>query len=95
MTVMWSVLSALFVLALWGMQSILNRWGIPFTAGQWATYLAWLLWTFFGIAFVWTSIAEGKPRAARVGTLIFGGSAVIIAAIFALLWILPQTQLAR
>ena len=89
MTVMWSVLSALFVLALWGMQSILSYRGIAFTAGQWVGYLAWLLWTLFGIAFVWTSIAEGKPRAARLGTLIFGGISLIIAAILALLWIFP------
>ena len=89
MTVMWSVLSALFVLALWGMQSILNRRGIAFTAGQWVGYLVWLLWTLFGIALVWTFIDESEPRAARVGTLIFGGTSVIIAAVFALLLIFP------
>jgi hypothetical protein len=87
MTVMWSVLSALLVLAFWGMQSILSGRGITFTAGQWVGYLAWLLWTLFDIAFVWTSIAEGEPRAARVGALIFGGTSVIIATVLALLWI--------
>ena len=89
MTVMWSALSALLILALWGMQSILSRWEIAFTTGQWVGYLVWLLWTLFGTAFVWTSIAEGKPRAARMGTLVLGGPSVIIAAVFASLWIIP------
>lgn len=87
MTVMWSVLSALFILALWGMQSILSYRSITFNVGQWVGYLVWLLWTLFGIAFVWTSIAEGESRATRVGMLIFGGTSVIIAAVLALLWI--------
>lgn len=89
MTVMWSILSALCVFALWGMQSILRHRGIAFTAGQWVGYLVWLLWTLFGIAFVWTSIAEGEARAARLGGLIFGGMSVITAAVLALLWIFP------
>ena len=89
MTVMWSALSALFVFALWGMQSILRQREITFTAGQWMGYLVWLLWTLFGIAFVRTSVAEGEPRAARVGALIFGGIAVITAAILARLWVFP------
>jgi hypothetical protein len=89
MSVMWGVLSGLFVLALWGMRSTLNYRGITFTAGQWIVYLARLLWTLFGIALVWTSIAGGESRAARVGTLIFGGTSVIVAAVLALLWVLP------
>jgi hypothetical protein len=89
MSAMWSVLSALFILALWGMKSILSQKGIAFTVGQWIVYLAWLLWTLFGIALVWTFITEREPRAARVGTLIFGGISVVVAAVLAPLWIFP------
>jgi len=89
MTFMWSLLSALFVLALWGMQTILSRRGIAFTIGQWASYLVWLLWTWFGIALVWTFVDEGKPRAAGVGVLIFGGVSAIAAVVLASLWIFP------
>jgi hypothetical protein len=53
---MWGVLSALFVLALWAMTALLRRSDAAFTAGQWVVYLTWLLWTLFGIAFVWTSL---------------------------------------
>jgi hypothetical protein len=88
MPVMWGVLSALFVLALWGMTALLRRSDVAFTAGQWVTYLAWLLWTLFGVAFVWTSLAERDRRAARVGALLFGGVAVIVGTVFARLWIL-------
>ncbi len=89
MTVMWSVLSALFVLALWGMQAILGSRGIAFTIGQWVGYVIWLLWTLFGVALVWTFGDEGKPRAAGVGVLIFGGISAIAAIILASLWIFP------
>jgi len=86
---MWSLLSALFVLALWGMQTILNRRGNAFTIGQWVGYLVWLLWTGLGIALVWTFVDEGKPRAAGVGVLIFGGVLAIAAVVLASLWIFP------
>ncbi len=89
MSVMWSVLSALFVLAVWGMQSALSRRGVAFNVWQWVGYLAWLLWTLLGIALVWTFIAERQPRAARVGTLVFGGTSAIVAAVLALCWIFP------
>jgi hypothetical protein len=88
MPVMWGVLSALFVLALWGMTVLLGRSDAAFTAGQWAVYLAWLLWTLFGVAFVWTSLAERERRAAGVGALIFGGVAVIVGAVLVWLWVL-------
>ena len=89
MTVMWSLLSALFVLALWGMQAVLNGKGIAFTVGQWIGYLTWLLWTGFGVALVWTFVDEGKPRAAGMGVLIFGGISVIAAILLVSLWIFP------
>jgi hypothetical protein len=87
MTVMWSVLSALFVLALWGMHSFLGYRGVAFTAGQWIVYLIWLLWTLFGVALVWTFMDEGEPRAAGMGALIFGGPSAIVAIVLALFWI--------
>ena len=89
MSVMWSLLSTLFVLALWGMQSVLSRRGITFTVGQWGGYLAWLLWTLLGIALVWTFIVESEPRAARLGAVIFGGVSVIAGLVLALLWVFP------
>ena len=89
MTVMWSVLSALFILALWGMQSLLSYRNVMFTIWQWAGYVIWLLWTLTGVAMVWTFIDERETRAARVGTLIFGGVSVLAAIGMALLWILP------
>ena len=87
MTIMWSVLSALFVLALWGMQAVLGRGGIKFTVGQWIGYVIWLLWTLFGVALVWTFVDEGKPRAVRVGVSIFGGVSLVAAIVLASLWI--------
>ena len=90
MTVMWSVLSGLFVLALWGMQSLLAHRSIAFTVWQWVGYLAWLLWTLLGVALVWTFADEGQLRATRaagVAGLIFGGVSAVVAVILALLWI--------
>ncbi len=89
MTVMWSVISALFILAICGMAFILGRMGIAFNTGQWIGYLSWLIWTLFGIALVCTFINEGEHRAARIGTLIFGGTSIILAAVIGLIWIFP------
>ena len=89
MIVMWSVLSALFVLALWGMQSLLSYRNVTFTIWQWAGYVVWLLWTLAGVAIVWTFVDEREPHATRVGTLIFGGVSAVAAVGMALLWILP------
>lgn len=86
MPVMWSMLSALFVLALWGMASFLSRGGIVFTASRWIAYLAWLLWTLLGAAFTWTSLAEREYRAAGLGALLFGGSALVAGGALAWLW---------
>ena len=90
MTVMWSVLSASFVLALWEMQSFLAHRTITFTAWQWAVYLAWLLWTLLGAALVRTFTGEREPRPVRVSALVFGGVSVIAAAILARLWFFVQ-----
>jgi hypothetical protein len=87
MTIMSSVLSVLLVLALWGMQSLLSYRNITFTAWQWVGYLIWLAWTLLGVALVWTFIDEGEPRAASVGTLIFGGVSAIAAVALAMLWV--------
>ena len=89
MTVMWSVLSALFFLALWGMQALLRYRGVSFTILQWVTYVAWLLWTLAGIALVWTFFDEREPRPIRISTLIFGGISAAAAVAMALLWVFP------
>ena len=89
MTVMWSVLSALFILALWGKQSLLSYRNVAFTIWQWVGYVAWLLWTLAGIAFVWTFADEREPRPIRVSILVFGGVSVAAAVVMALLWISP------
>ena len=89
MTVMWSVLSVLCILALGGMQLFLNRRDVTFTIGQWIVYATWLLWTLGGVALVWTFTSERNPRAARaarIGALIFGGPSVIVAIILGMLW---------
>ncbi|MCP4538889.1 MAG: hypothetical protein GY832_17275 [Chloroflexi bacterium] len=86
MTIMWSILSTLFVLALWGMQSFLAQRSITFTAWQWTAYTAWLLWTLLGVALVRTFIDEREPRPVRVSMLVFGGVSVIAAAILTRLW---------
>jgi hypothetical protein len=91
MTVMWSVLSVLCILALGGMQLFLNHRDVTFTIEQWAVYAGWSLWTLGGVALVWTFISEQNPRAvraARVGTLIFGGPSVIVAIILGILWLI-------
>ena len=87
MSIMWSVLSALFVLALWGMSSLLSERDITLDALQWLVYLAWLLWTLFGIALVRTFVSEGERRAVRLGALIFGGVSGISAVLLSQLWI--------
>lgn len=89
MTVMWSVLSALLILALWGMQALLNSRNVTFSVWQWAAYVAWLLWTLAGIALVWTFTDEREARPIGVTLLLFGLPAVIVAVVLALLWILP------
>ncbi len=86
MTIMWSILSAVFVLALWGMQFFLAQQSITFTAWQWAVYLAWLLWTLLGVALVRTFTGEREPRPVRVSALVFGGVSVIGGAILARMW---------
>jgi hypothetical protein len=90
MVLMWSTLSALFMAALWGMQSWLDSRAMAFTLGQWAVYVSWLLWTLFGIAFVRTMVAEGEPRAVKVGSLIFGGTSAAVGGTLAWLWIFAQ-----
>ncbi len=87
MTIMWSILSTLFVLALWGMQSFLAQRSITFTAWQWVAYVAWLLWTLFGVALVRTFIDEREPRPVRVSVFVFGGVSVVAATILARLWL--------
>jgi hypothetical protein len=90
MTMMWSVLSVLFVLALWGMQSLLSQKSVTFTVWQWVGALAWLAWTLLGAALAWTFLSEGHVRAARaagMAALIFGTVAAIVAAILAQAWI--------
>jgi len=89
MSVMWSVVTALFALALWAMRSTAARSGIVPSAGQWLAYLVWLVWTLWGVAVVWTFLDEGEPRAARVATATLGGSSVLGAIALALLWRLP------
>lgn len=89
MSVMWGILSALFILAFWGMRAILNHRNVTFTAWQWVGYLVWLLWTLFGVALVWTFIGERESRAVKVGALILGGPSVIVAIVLALLWVFP------
>jgi hypothetical protein len=86
MAVMWSALSILFVLALWGMVAFLAREGLTFTVGQWIIYAIWLLWAVWSGAFIWTSLDEGKARAARLGALVFGGISVLSAAALTWLW---------
>ena len=88
MVLMWSTLSALFVAALWGMQSLLDSRAVTFTLGQWAVYVLWLLWTLLGVAFVRTMAVEREPRAVRVGALLFGGLATGVGGALAWLWIL-------
>ena len=88
MVVMWSTLSALFVLALWGMQAWLDSRAVAFTMGQWAVYVLWLLWTLFGVAFVRTMVAEREPHAVGRGALLFGGISAGVGAVLAWLWIL-------
>jgi len=86
-TFTWSILSALFVLGLWGMESLLDHRNVTFTVWQWSGYAAWLLWTLFGVALVRTFIAERESRPVKMGTLIFGGISVIVAVALAQLWI--------
>ena len=89
MTVMWSVLSVLFVLGIWGMQALLGYRGVTFAVWQWVAYTAWLLWTLAGVALVWTFVEEREPHAVRVGSLVFGAPSAVAAIVLALLWILP------
>lgn len=86
MAVMWSVISIILVLAIWGMDSYLAQETIPFSTGQWIIYLLWLGWTLLGLAFVWTFIVEKERRATRVGVLFFGGLSAPIAVILAAVW---------
>jgi hypothetical protein len=88
MVLMWSTLSALFMAALWGMQSLLDSRALAFTLGQWAVYVVWLLWTLLGVAFVRTMAVEREPRAVRVGALLFGGLSAGVGGALAWLWIL-------
>lgn len=85
MTAMWSVICALFVIAAWALHSLLGGAGVGFTQWHWAGMLAWLLWTFFGVAVVWTFIGERERRAAGMGVLVFGVGSIIIAGILVLL----------
>jgi len=89
MTVMWSTISALFVLALWGMQSLLSHRNAAFAAWQWVAYVVWLLWTLAGVALVWTFADERESRPIKVSALIFGGVSAVAAIAMALFWILP------
>ena len=86
MSLMWCVLGALAVTALWGVPSALSGQATPLGPGQWVGYLAWVLWTLSGIAVVWTFLDEREPRAAKVAALTLGGVSVLGAATLAPLW---------
>ena len=86
MAVMWSVISILLVLAIWGMHAYLGQEAITFTTGQWIIYLLWLGWTLLGLAFVWTFIVEKERRATKAGILFFGGISAPVAVILAVVW---------
>jgi hypothetical protein len=86
MVIMWSTVSALFVLAIWGMSELLDYHQQSLTFVQWLIYVGWLLWAVFGVAFVWTAITENERRAMRVGTLFFGGISVFVIVILVGIW---------
>jgi hypothetical protein len=90
MVLMWSVESALLVLGLWGMRSLVHQRGIAMSTGRWTVYVLWLLWTLLGIAVVWTLAAERRPRAVGVGALFFGGVSAAAAILMAVLWLAPS-----
>ena len=50
---------------------------VELTWFQWAAAIGWALWAVMTVAFVISAIAEGEPRAAGVGALIFGGVAAL------------------
>jgi hypothetical protein len=74
----------LFVLAAWGIHARLTGAGVVFSAWHWVGLIAWLLWSFFGVAVVWTFLSEREPRAAGVSAVLFGSVSAVIAAILAL-----------
>lgn len=49
---------------------------LEFNALQYVVMGAWLAWVACGIIFVATSLGEYEPRAASLGGLIFGGTAI-------------------
>lgn len=92
MSVMWSVIGALLVMGFWGIREVLRERSIAFTFWKWAVFTIWLLWSLFSIAFVWTSMLEGSIRAASVGALLFGGTAVVVAVALGRSWFVLKTE---
>lgn len=86
MRAMWGIICGLFVLAAWTGQAALAGAGIVLTAWHWAGLILWLIWSFFGVAVVWTFIAEREPRAAGVSAILFGVVSAAAAGILALIF---------
>ena len=76
----------MFVLALWAIHASMAGAGVVFSVWHWVGLLSWQLWSFFGIAVVWTFLHERQPRAAGVSAALFGSVSLVIAGILVLVF---------
>ena len=83
---MWGIICGSFVLAAWAIHAYMTGAEVVFSVWHWAGLVLWLVWSFFGLAVVWTFLVERAPRAAAVSAALFGSVSVILAGILVLIF---------
>ena len=73
----WFVEGTLFCVMLLGLSAWARDRSVPMPWWKWATFLVWVLFAGFTIAFVGTSLGENEASAAVRGGIFFGIIAVV------------------
>ena len=83
---MWGIICGLFVTAAWAVHALMTGAGVVFSPWHWTGLILWLLWSFFGLAVVWTFLVEREPRAAGVSAALFGSTSLVLACLLVLIF---------
>lgn len=78
MDLMWVIIGILAVGSAWGIVYSIKDRLAKYTVVSWILIIIGILAILFAIMWSVSSIAEGEPRAAGMGLLIFGGTGLIL-----------------
>lgn len=78
MDLMWVIIGALAVGSAWGIVYTFKNKKAKYTVVTWILLIISILLILFAIMWSVSSVAEGEPRAAGMGLLIFGGIGLVL-----------------